>query len=94
MTNPEMNLNPVDKRKQFMFNLEDALEGHLDAHVWRSDVSRWTNIEFTEPGADVPEGSVLSESFKRDINYVYGGVMSPDEIQERLETMHNYQGQK
>ena len=75
-------------RDTSIWNYQRALEGKVEIHIWRGASCPWMKSVAVEPGTpvdgddhDMPEGIV--DGF----GVYYGGVMQPEELQERLDTL-------
>lgn len=86
-------MNFFEKRQEFMDNLSAAREGKKNAHVWRSPLSQYMQIVILDKGEPINTDfcahstTGLGRDFVEDTDTYYGGHMSADEIDQRLQDM-------
>jgi len=86
----------LSPREKALLDLDDALEGFKQIHVWRGKPSPWMHtvaIGFGEP-IDDPEQELkkanLTQEFIESTEMYYDGIMPLDEVKQRLDTLRSY----
>jgi hypothetical protein len=85
----------ISPREQGIQDLDNALEGLLQIHVWRGNLGPWMMTKTVGFGEAVdPEqvldGSGFTQEFIDSTAMEYDGVMPLDEVEQRLITLRSY----
>lgn len=78
-----------------MLDLENAIDGFKQIHVWRGDSGPWMHIVAVEFGEPIDPQAELAkagipQSFTESTNMQYSGIMPLDEVQQRLDLLRTY----
>jgi hypothetical protein len=77
----------ISPREQGIQDLDNALEGLLQIHVWRGNLGPWMMTKTVGFGEAVDPEQVLDGS---GFTQEYDGVMPLDEVEQRLITLRSY----
>ncbi len=82
-----------DTRAETIQHFQQALNNQVEIHVWRGTQSPWMRQLVVKPGTEVDPDPGYSPDFIKATGVAYGGIMSADEIQQRLDAFTQYSDQ-